>query len=91
MIVEVIVTWELGIVTWELGLYSVLRPTAGESMRLKPYKEAELLLALARLAAKEHRPLSDLMFEAIYEYLEARGALPERLHKPVKLAFRPII
>jgi hypothetical protein len=56
---------------------------AGESMRLKPYKEAELLLALARLAAKEHRPLSDLMFEAIYEYLEARGALPERLHKPV--------
>ncbi len=73
-----------------LGLYSIYVYGRREHA-VKAIKEAELLLALARLAAKEHRPLSDLMFEAIYEYLEARGALPERLHKPVKLAFRPRI
>uniref|UniRef100_A0A7J3X987 Uncharacterized protein n=1 Tax=Thermofilum pendens TaxID=2269 RepID=A0A7J3X987_THEPE len=45
-------------------------------MPVRQYKEIELLVALAKLAARERKTLSDLIFEAVYEYLENRDALP---------------
>jgi len=59
-------------------------------MRARQYKEIELLVALSKLAAREHRPLSDLIFEAIYEYLKARSALPSQRYIALgKLRIKP--
>ncbi len=57
-------------------IYSRCQELCEYVMPVKQYKEIELLTALAKLAARERKALGDLIFEAIYEYLEARGALP---------------